>query len=77
MDHPLVEWVRGAIEADGDAKIADLHVWRVGRSRYACIVSLVADRPHSPDLYRKRLSHNPALAHISIEVNNCPRGRCE
>ena len=76
MDHPLVEWVRGAIEADGDAKIADLHVWRVGRSRYACIVSLVADRPESPDLYRKRLSRNPALAHISIEVNNCPHGRC-
>ena len=77
MDGPLTQWVRGAIEADGDAKIADLHLWRVGRSRYACIVSLVADRPGSPDLYRRRLSQNPALAHISIEVNNCPHGRCE
>jgi len=77
MDSPLVAWVRDAIEADGDARIADLHIWRVGRSRYACIVSLVADEPESPDFYRHRLGGNPALAHISIEVNNCPHGRCE
>jgi cation diffusion facilitator family transporter len=72
MDQPIVDSVRAAIESDGDAKVADLHLWRVGRGHYACIVSLVADHPRSPDEYRARLLVHRELAHVSIEVNACP-----
>ena len=71
MDHPLVDQIRAAIESDGDARVADLHLWRVGRQQYAAIVSIVADAPLPPTDYRARLAAYPALAHLSLEVNQC------
>lgn len=76
MDSPVAAQVRLAIESDGDAEIADLHVWRVGRARYACILSVVAREPLTPDDYRQRLSAIASLGHISVEVNRCPHLRC-
>jgi cation diffusion facilitator family transporter len=73
MDHPLVEQIRTAIESDGDARVADLHLWRVGRQQYAAIASIVADAPLPSADYRERLVGFPALAHLSLEVNQCPR----
>ncbi len=75
MDHPLTQQVRDAIESDGDAKVADLHLWRVGRSQFAAIACIVADRPLTPSAYRERLSAHDALVHVSIEVNRCPGSR--
>jgi cation diffusion facilitator family transporter len=72
MDHPLVEQIRTAIESDGDARVADLHLWRVGRQQYAAIASIVADAPLPSADYRARLISFPALAHLSLEVNQCP-----
>ncbi len=76
MDTPVTAQVRAAIEGDGDAQIADLHVWRVGRERYACIVAIVAREPLTPDGYRQRLAGIDRLAHVSVEVNRCPHLRC-
>lgn len=73
MDHPLTAEVREAIESDGDAQVADLHVWRVGRQQFAAIVCIVADDPLPPATYRKRLAVHAELVHVSIEVNLCPR----
>jgi cation diffusion facilitator family transporter len=72
MDHPLTQEMRQAIESDGDAKVADLHLWRVGRDKFAAVVCVVADAPLSPSAYRERLAAHDALAHVSIEVNRCP-----
>lgn len=76
MDAPVVQLVRDAIQSDGDAEIADLHVWRVGRSSYAAVVSVVAHHPLSPDAYRQRVSGIGSLAHVSIEVNRCAHRDC-
>ena len=76
MDSPVVAQIRRAIESDDDAQIADLHVWRVGRAAYAAVVTVVADRPLTPERYRERVARIPALAHVSVEVNRCPRGDC-
>ncbi|QJR11851.1 Cadmium, cobalt and zinc/H(+)-K(+) antiporter [Usitatibacter rugosus] len=76
MDSPLVGQVRSALESDGDAQVADLHVWRVGRDRYACIACVVADAPLAPDVYRARLEALPTIAHATIEVNACPAKSC-
>jgi len=72
MDHPLTQEVREAIESDGDAKVADLHVWRVGREAFAAEVCIVADVPLAPSVYRERLAQHEELVHVSIEVNRCP-----
>jgi cation diffusion facilitator family transporter len=74
MDSPVVARVRQHLEADGDAKLADLHIWRVGRNRFAMIATIVADHPRTPDEYRAALAHLHELAHVSIEVNRCPGG---
>ena len=71
MDSPLVPHIRAAIQSDGDAEICDLHVWRVGRASYAAVLSIVAERPLTPDAYRARIAALPELVHVSVEVNRC------
>ncbi len=71
MDHPVTQQIRDAIESDGDAKLADLHVWRVGRNQFAAVACVVADAPLSPAEYRKRLAGLRELVHVSLEVNRC------
>ena len=77
MDAPVVAKVRSAIESDGDAQIADLHIWRVGRAKHAAVISVVAREPFSPGDYRNRLAGIPSLAHVSVEVNRCPHDHCK
>ncbi len=72
MDHPLTQNIRAALESDGDAKVADLHVWRVGRDKFAAIACVVADVPLAPAEYRARLAKHDELVHVSLEVNRCP-----
>ncbi len=72
MDHPLTVQIREAIESDADARVADLHLWRVGRQHHAVIVCVVAAVPLSPADYRARLAGYPSLVHVSVEVNRSP-----
>ena len=72
MDNPLTQQIRAALESDGDAVVADLHLWRVGRDQFAAIASLVADAPLAPATYRARLAAQSQLVHLSLEVNRCP-----
>lgn len=76
MDAPVVNRIRGAIESDNDAEIADLHVWRVGRASYAAVMTVVAHEPLTPAAYRERLAHIDALVHVSVEVNRCAHEDC-
>jgi cation diffusion facilitator family transporter len=70
----LAAQVRALIEGDGDAKLADLHLWQVGPGCYAAALSIVADRPHSPARYGARLKAVRTLRHATIEVHRCPGG---
>ena len=71
-DAPLRQAVAAAIEADGDAKLADLHVWQVGPQAWSAVLSVVADHPASPAAYRARLAPIQALRHVTVEVHRCP-----
>jgi cation diffusion facilitator family transporter len=68
-DADLAEDVRAAIERDGDARIVDLHLWRVGPGHWAAIISLVSAEPATPAYYRERLDRIGKLSHVSVEVN--------
>ena len=70
-DGPLRQAVAAAIESDGDAKLADLHVWQVGPQAYSAVLSVVADHPASPAAYRERLAPLKALRHVTVEVHRC------
>lgn len=63
--------IRAAIETDADTRISDMHVWRVGPTKYACILALVAEEPHSLQTYKNRLKEVHELVHVSIEINLC------
>ena len=71
----LAAQVRALIEGDGDAKLADLHVWQVGHGCYAAALSIVADAPLAPAQYSARLKAVRALRHATIEVHRCPAAR--
>jgi len=69
----LAAQVRALIEGDGDAKLADLHLWQVGPEAYAAALSVVADRPLPCDEYSERLKALRPLKHATVEVHRCPR----
>lgn len=72
MDHPVVGAIRATLAAryDGTASVQDLHVWRVGRKSYACVISLVSsDASLTPDKVREALSVLSEVAHATVEIN--------
>jgi Co/Zn/Cd efflux system component len=70
MDAPVVAEICGLVaELPVTADIADLHVWRVGQSRYACILTLVTAEVITPARVRQALSIHEELVHITVEIN--------
>ena len=64
--------VREALESDGDTTAADVHLWKLGSANLAAAISVVADKPRTPDEYRERVVKAvPAISHATIEVNRC------
>ena len=63
--------IKEKIESDADNRVSDLHVWRVGPSHFAVIISLVSHTPKTPDYYKALLSDFHGLSHITIEVHQC------
>ena len=70
-DSTLASDVRRRVQSDGDATVADLHVWQIGPRAYAAVVSVVADKPLSPAHYQARLGDLELLQHVTIEVHRC------
>ncbi|MBX9761670.1 MAG: CDF family Co(II)/Ni(II) efflux transporter DmeF [Pseudomonadaceae bacterium] len=71
MDSPVVERVRTVLAQETDTELADLHLWRVGRSQFACIVSVVTHGDSTADRYKARLAAIGELVHVTVEVNRC------
>ncbi|AGA75417.1 cation transporter [Pseudomonas plecoglossicida] len=70
MDAPVVEEIREVVaQLPVPASITDLHVWRVGKDQYACILGLAARAELSADSVRQSLGVHEELAHITVEVN--------
>ena len=76
MDHPVVDEIREVVETGpdaGDARITDLHVWRVGKQVYSCALTVVThDSALTPDVVRERLSGHEEIVHSTIEIHHCP-----
>ncbi len=71
-DPAISQRIRDLVEADGDAKVADLHVWQVGAQAWSAAVAVVADRPLPAADYRTRLAAIEPLRHVTVEVHRCP-----
>lgn len=65
-DAAVMAEIRTLVEAPGDARIADLHVWRVGPEAHAGIVSVVGAVDRAMICARLRPVHE--LAHLTVEI---------
>ena len=73
MHAPIVAEIREVIASSPIyTEISDLHVWRVGKGKYACILSLVTAEDAGPEHFKKQLSIHEELVHITVEVNGQP-----
>lgn len=71
MDAPLVAEIREVIATSPiTCTITDLHVWRVGKGKYACILSLATENKIEPVFFKQLLSIHDELVHITVEVNS-------
>ena len=70
-DHVAAQ-VRECVEGPGDARIADLHVWRIGPEAHAAIVSVVVRRGTDANAIRTRLATVHGLAHVTTECRADP-----
>lgn len=75
MDHPVVAEIREGVEhglADSHTRVADLHVWRVGRNAYSCALTVVT---HSAtldaDAVRAQFSMHEEIVHSTVEIQRC------
>ena len=66
--------IREVIEAGGEDRVADLHVWRVGPEHLAAIVAVVTAHPRPPAHYKQLLARQADLAHLTVEVLPCEGG---
>ena len=56
MDAPIIAEIREVIDASPiKAEICDLHVWRVARGQYACILSLATSSDATPGYFKQLL----------------------
>ena len=70
MDAPVVAEIGAVIAASPiPAEMTDLHVWRVGKGKYACIVSLAVEGDATPEDFRQQLAIHEELVHITVELN--------
>ena len=69
----LIEEVRECIEGPGDARVADLHVWRVGPQAHAAIVCVVGAL--STQAVRDRLKPVHELGHLTVELRQTTAAR--
>ena len=70
MNAPVVAEIREVIDASPiRATISDLHVWRVGKGKYACMVSLVTLADAQPEDFKRQLRIHEELVHITVEIN--------
>ncbi|BCX51898.1 MULTISPECIES: cation diffusion facilitator family transporter [Comamonas] len=70
MDAPVAEEIRESIaEGPYRAVITDLHVWRVGKGKYAAVIAVEGNSEVTPDYIRQLVTIHEELAHVSVEVN--------
>ncbi|HTI18066.1 MAG TPA: CDF family Co(II)/Ni(II) efflux transporter DmeF [Trinickia sp.] len=66
-DQHVADEIRTLVEAPGDTRITDLHVWRVGPEARAAIVSVISKSSVSAHLIRQRLAPVHEIAHLTLE----------
>jgi cation diffusion facilitator family transporter len=71
-DPKLSGAIRGTIEKELGARVADLHLWRLGPGHQGLIVSLVSPDATNAEQIKAALRRTyPDLSHVTVEVAVC------
>ena len=71
-DPGLSRDIRSMIEGELGARVADLHLWRLGPGHRGLIVSLVSpDTTTAEEIKRTLRERHPDLSHVTVEVTIC------
>jgi cation diffusion facilitator family transporter len=65
----LIKKVKACIEADGESRVADLHLWSIGPGIFSAAISLVTRDPQSAEYYKRLIPNELGVAHVTLEVN--------
>lgn len=63
--------VLNAIEADGDSRVSDLHLWSVGQGGFASIISIVTHVDRDCNYYYNLLPNTINIVHVSFDIIVC------
>lgn len=66
-DVSVADEIRDVVEGPGDARIVDLHVWRIGPEAHAGIVSVAGASGLDAETIPARLAPVHELAHLTVE----------
>lgn len=70
MDEPIVDEVIETIKMmEQNLEIEDLHIWRVGKGKYSCIISISSADELDINFIKETLHEHEELVHITIEIN--------
>lgn len=66
--------ITAALEAGGDCRVTDLHLWCIGPGLVAAEVRIAATRPLPPGEYKARMPRDQGLVHVTVEVHQAAPG---
>jgi cation diffusion facilitator family transporter len=67
----ISEEIRKLVESDAGTRISDLHVWKVGMNKYACIISIVVSEMRDLNYYKQKLNGLDEIVHLTVEIAKC------
>ena len=71
-DPEMAGEIRGMIENEMGARVADLHLWRLGPGHQGLIVSLVSPDEATAESVKAQLrARHPDLSHVTVEIAVC------
>jgi len=71
-DPALSGKIRSMIEDELGARVADLHLWRLGPGHQSLIVSLVSPDATTAEKVKTALrARHPDLSHVTVEIAVC------
>ena len=71
-DPDLAKDIRSLIEGEMGARVADMHLWRLGPGHQGLIVSLISRDATDAETIKAALrARHPGLSHVTVEVAVC------
>ena len=70
MDHHVVDEIRQVLAELPQTTLTDLHVWKIGKGKFSCILALETTVDLTADHVRAMLSIHKEIIHVSVEINS-------